>query len=150
MKTLNLKSLVFLCVALLTFLSSCKKDADTDLTDVPNIVGIWKVNSGDAIVYQNGVLLADIKMTTFGTLTFEEDGIGYADFGIEIAGESEIAKGSFNWVEDGFELLITKSGSETERWARVDDEKNLQTVQYTIEDDDPDMETELTLRLVRE
>ena len=64
-------------------------------------------------------------------------------------GETESARGAFTWEEDGFELLITQDGAQ-ERWAQVDDEKNLQTLQYThVDEDDPDLEVEITLTLVR-
>ena len=149
MKSLNFSTIAFLFIAVLTLFSSCKKDKDVEVG--PNIVGEWTVSDGTANVYQNGNLLADLAMTTFGTIEFNADGTGNSDFGIEIANEASEAKGPFTWEEDGFELLISKPNAEVERWARIDDEENLQIIQYTIdEDDNPNMEVELTLTFSKE
>lgn len=151
MKTLSIKSLVFLLAATLTFFTSCNKDEDVVGKEVidANVVGEWNVTGGNAAIYDAGYFLLDVDLSTAGTMTFDNDGTGYSDFTMDFGGETETAKGSFTWEEDGFELLITQDGVQ-ERWAQVDDEKNLQTLQYThVDEDDPDLEVEITLTLVR-
>ena len=150
MKIFNLKTLAFLFITSLVLFTSCKKDKDNDLTPGANIVGEWEVSEGALDIYQDGVLLANVAVTTSGTITFEADKTGFSDFSITMANETTEGKGPFIWKEEGFELLITKPNAETERWARIDDEKNLQTIQFTIEDeDDPSVESEFILTLKR-
>ncbi len=146
MKSFKFSTIAILVIAVLSLFTSCKKDKDVDAG--PNIVGTWAVSEGEATVYQNGILLADINMSTFGTIEFNEDGTGHSNFGITMGGKTSEATGAFTWVEEGFELVITKQSSSIERWVRLDDERDLQRVQYTIEEED-DMEIELTLTFTR-
>ncbi|MEO1258472.1 MAG: hypothetical protein AAFZ15_06730 [Bacteroidota bacterium] len=147
MKILNLKFLVIAFIASLTLMTSCKKDKDNEPeVSTDNIVGIWSVDQGTALVYAAGELLADLNITTGGTLEFNEDGTGNADFSITLMGDTETATGPFTWERDGFELIVDNGGA-VERWALVDDEKNLKTIQYSHEDEEDDMEVEFTLTL---
>ena len=150
MKTLNLKFLVFALIASLTFMTSCKKEKDNEVvSNVDSFVGLWGVDDGTAMVYVDGELLADMVITTGGTLEFNDDGTGIADFSITLAGETETAIGPFTWERDGFELIVNQGGDsdEVERWALVDDEKSMKTIQYTLEDEEEGMEVEFTLTL---
>ena len=146
MKTLNIKFLVFALVASMACMASCKKDSDTVNVETDSLVGLWGVDEGGALVYVEGNLLADVEITTGGTLKFNADGTGEADFSITFMGETDEAKGPFTWERDGFELIIDKGG-EGERWVMIDDEKSLKTIQYTHYGEEEEMEVEFTLTL---
>ena len=152
MKTLRIKFLALTVLASMTLWTSCSKEESAtpqeELSD--NIVGEWIVADGEATVYDSGVKLADVEVGTAGTMTFDNNGRGVADFTLEVLNTKETAKGGFTWEKDGFELIIDKDTEHEERWARIDNDKNRQVLQYTnIDEDDPEIEVEFSLTLMR-
>ncbi len=152
MKTLRFRLFAIAVLAFMTLWTSCSKDEnptpENEISD--NIVGSWEVADGLATVYDSGVKLADVKVTTEGTMTFNNDGKGIADFSLEVLDTKEVAKGGFTWEKDGFEIIVDKNTDNEERWSRIDDEKNRQILQYSkIDDEDPEVEVEFSLTLIR-
>ena len=152
MKTLRINFFALAVLATMTLWTSCSKEENAtpreEISD--NIVGDWLVADGDATVYDAGVKLATVEVGTEGTMTFNNDGRGVADFTLEVLDNKESAKGGFTWEKKGFEIIIDKGTEHEERWARIDDEQNRQVIQYTnIDEDDPDLEVEFSLTLVR-
>lgn len=148
MKTLKFFSLA-LC--LLVAFSSCKKDNDVrpreDVQD--NIVGEWTVSEGHTVVYASGYKVLDTDVETSGTLNFDNDNTGHADFSMNVLGEVERAKGPFTWEIDGFEVIMDKGTEDENRWAIITDRDDIQELQYTEVDEEEDMEIEFTLTLIR-
>ncbi len=147
MKTFSIKFLFLALVAFMSLTTSCKKDND-DVKPVSSdsVVGLWDVVDGEADVYVNGTKF-EVQIATSGTLSFDGDGKGMADFTMTFMDDTDEISGPFSWERDGFELIVT-SGGEQRRWALVDDEENNKTVQFTEPTGDGD-EVEFTLILER-
>ena len=147
-----MKTLKFLSFALclLVAFTSCKKDEDVRPQDVQdNIVGDWTVSEGQAVVYASGYKVLDTEVATSGTIDFDNNNTGQADFSMNILGDVESTKGPFTWELDGFEIVMDKGTADEIRWAIITDTDNLQELQYTEVDEEEDMEVEFTLTLVR-
>lgn len=150
MKTLSIKSFALMLIAALTFLTSCKKEAVEPEQAQANIIGTWQVSAAEADVFYQGEKLANVEMQTSGTMEFKADGTGTTNFTMAFADDETDVIGRFTWVDEGFEVIVTMPDGDTERWAQIDDEKNLQTFQYTyVDEDDPDTEMEITLTLTK-
>ena len=137
----NIIKFFFLSVAIAFILPSCSKDSDQGPDAVDNLVGTWDVVRADAIAYVDGIKLDGITVETDGTLKFEADGSGRADFTMSFLDTSERARGNFTWERSGFEVLISMEG-ETLRYATIVNEPNYQELQVTYEDEDSNDEVE--------
>ena len=148
----NLNTLALLLLFAITILPSCKKDKDLQEFE-ENIdtgwIGEWAVSDGTANVYQNGELLADVHISTFGTIEFKNDFSGQADFGIKIGEDVEELQGPFTWEEEAFELVISYPDGIVERWAVIDDEAKMKRIQFTQKDEASNSEIELSLVLIK-
>ncbi len=149
MKTLNLNLL--LLVAVLFAFSSCNKDNEDQPrpSSSDNIVGTWDVMTADATAYIDGVAYHDIEVVTDGTLKFDENGTGEADFTMTFLDDTDELVGAFNWERDGFELVISVNGEEAIRYVNVTNQIDYQELQVTYEDPDSNDEVEFTFKLNR-
>ncbi len=138
--------LLFLAVAILS--TSCKKDDDQLLENDDVLVGLWDLTSVTADAYVDVYKIEDIDVTSSGTLNFEPDFTGSADFTMDFAGELQVAKGAFQWQRDGFELVLKMDGDEI-RYAIIDSDENSQSLQFTDKEEDTNDEVELTFHLTR-
>ncbi len=150
MKTFKLFS-TLLCLALTASLfTSCQKDKVTPNEEAQdNIVGNWEVMDGTATVYSEGTIVYEGEIKTSGDMSFKNDNTGRANFTMDVIGEVEEVKGDFTWVIDGFEIVMDKGTEDESRWAIIDDEDNQQSLQFTYEDDENELEVEFLLHLVR-
>ena len=148
MKSLTLN--VLMLIAVLFAFSSCDKDEENQPRPVnaDNIVGLWDVMSADATAYVDGTAYPDIAVATDGTLEFEDNGDGAADFTMTFNGDTDELKGDFQWERDGFEIVVSMGG-ESLRYARITNEANYQELQVTYEDPDSNDEVEFLFKLQR-
>ena len=122
MKALNFKFLI-LGLATLTAFTSCNKGEDAiPESNSDSVIGEWLVSDGEAVAYVSGIKL-EFEIGTSGSLAFDTNGKGMANFNMTFDGETSAVDGPFSWERDGFELIISSDG-ESRRWALVDDEKN--------------------------
>ena len=148
MKTLNLKFLILGLAAILTMTTSCSKDEDITVQEnADSVVGEWRVADGEATAYISGYAI-DVEIATSGTISFDGNGRGMANFTMGFDGEDEEVAGPFNWERDGFELVV-KSDGETRRWALIDDETNRKSIQFTEAVEDGEVEFTLQLNRVQ-
>ena len=144
----NSKLFLLTIVAITLFNSACKKDSENPVVNDDRIVGEWQVDNVSATAYVDGFKVEGIEVLSDGTLEFKNDYEGYADFSLEFLGDQSIARGPFTWERDGFELVV-KMADEVIRYAVIDDEDNLQRLQYTYKEDDSNDEVEFTFELKR-
>lgn len=146
MKTHNLILVALLSITFV--LQSCQKDEDPELTESDVIIGTWNVVRADATAYVDGFRVDGIEVHTTGTLKFDDNGTGYADFSLTFLDDTDTAEGPFVWRRDGFELVIHQEEEEL-RYAVLKDETNLQHLQVTYEEELSNDEVEFTFVLER-
>ena len=150
MKTFRLFSTLLCLVLTANLFTSCQKDKVTPNEEAQdNIVGNWEVMDGIATVYSEGTIVYEGEINTSGDMSFKNDNTGRANFTMDVIGEVEEVKGDFTWVIDGFEIVMDKGTEDESRWAIIDDEANQQSLQFTYEDDENELEVEFLLHLVR-
>lgn len=150
MKTFRLFSTLLCLVLTASLFTSCQKDKVTPNEEAQdNIVGNWNVLDGTATVYSEGYKVYEGEIKTSGDMSFKNDNTGRANFSMDVIGEVEEVKGDFTWVIDGFEIVMDKGTEDESRWAIIDDEDNQQSLQFTYEDEENDLEVEFLLHLVR-
>ena len=150
MKTLKFIPILLTFLATVSMFTSCKKDpTPTPEAAQDNIVGSWAVSEGLATVYSDGYQIYQGEMTTSGSMRFDNDNTGNADFIMNVLEENQEIKGAFTWEIDGFEILMDKGSEDESRWAIITDEDNVQELQFTYEDQENDMEVEFLLTLTR-
>ncbi len=150
MKTFRLFSTLLCLVLTASLFTSCQKDKVTPNEEAQdNIVGNWTVADGTATVYSEGYIVYEGEIKTSGDMSFKNDNTGRANFTMDVIGEVEEVKGDFTWVIDGFEIVMDQGTEDESRWAIIDDEDNQQSLQFTYEDDENELEVEFLLHLVR-
>ena len=142
------KLLLVACLGISLLMTACKKDDDVILENDDVIVGLWDVHSVYADAYVSGFKIENIAVKSEGTLEFKPDFTGVADFTLEFMGDLEEARGKFSWKRQGFELIVSMGDDEI-RYAVIDDQPDLQNLQYTDKEEDSDDEVELTFQLLR-
>ena len=143
-----------LLTVLVVLFSACKKDQDlptpndpNNPNNVDNIVGIWTVASGKAVVYDEGYITFDDLIDTEGEMIFNNDLTGSSDFTMTYDDITEAVVADFSWEIDGFELVMDPNTLDESRWSIVNDYDNLQELEFTWEDDDPNTNYEVNFSL---
>ena len=147
MKTLFL-NLFFIGAIALAF-SSCKKEDNTPEEPQDNIVGTWDMLGADATAYIDGYAFDGIEVETDGTMEFDGNGTGTADFTMTFMGDTDELKGPFSWQRDGFEIVVSTNSEEQLRYAIITDEKDYQELQVTYEDESSNDEVEFLFKMQR-
>ena len=80
---------------------------------------------GEATVYDSWhQSWQDVEVGTAGTMTFDNNGRGVADFTLEVLEyQGKLPKEALPGKKSGFELIIDKGTEHEERWARIDNDK---------------------------
>jgi hypothetical protein len=144
----NIIKFFFLSVAITLILPSCSKDSNQDPKIVDNLIGEWKVVRADATAYIDGIKLEGITVETNGTLKFDSDGSGRADFSMSFLETNKRARGNFTWERSGFEVLISMDG-ETLRYASIVNDPDYQELQVTYEEKYSSKEVEFNFIMER-
>ena len=144
----NLIQFLLFTVAISLILPSCSKDSDGDQDVSDRLVGTWNVLRAEATAYVDGYAIDGITVNTDGTLKFNSDGSGKADFSMSFLDTNEAVEGNFNWERSGFEIVLTMDGEEL-RYAVITDEPNYQELQVTYKDEEDGDEVEFLFIMER-
>ena len=137
MKTLKFAAFYLCFFAVTTLFTSCQKDDDGNTPESQQtLVGQWNVDEGTAVAFVDGNQAFEGNITTEGTMTFNNNKTGSANFSMTFLNDTESVNGTFTWEKDGFEILFDKDTEDESRWAIIDDEKNRQRLQFTDVDEE--------------
>ena len=144
MKTFNSIILMIALVAGMSLMTSCKKDNEMLLPE--DIVGVWDVKGGEAIVSNNADINDSYKIKTDGTITLNADGTGVDNLTISFMDNTDVLTESYNWELAGNQLTI-RTPSLTVQWEVVKTKKGMDIIQREQMPGHADLEIELTLFL---